>query len=593
MIGKNDVIYIENFKDIHGKTEKIRKLYNDVPTPNNIEETINRAKNANDAVSKLEKLFDKIRNSTYRSNCERASKCFMLWDKFYSEGKFKDKTAELTKISRDNKQFTDIFKPFIDKYSRVFAKTENKELDESIKTISFAVSNAEISKLLIESMFGASFNMIDEAEENSSDDSSKFNAEDAISYAAHLIDDKYRKNEKDGNLFSIQCGIKQSLQKNLKLFDLPDSFLSSDYKNAIAAVPAQYASNGKMNESTSVSDDIFSILFEEDKPDGGESDESKEKFELPDIDDGVMKQILTTALKRANAKDISEDLITASVMKLDESADSSKEDYGIDLTDVNGILHKNVEEFVTNSMQDSKKRNEKVDNRDNISNNWFIGVAKSDDVKNFLKDHSLGSKADYNRLNKEFSFVFLTYPSKKGIERTDGKTYGAATKGFKYFNSGTVKSIINKSFMTNGIMTDENFDIFTVKGVPSKAEVDSSIFNGSSAKSTLTYYKSEVLPEYIIYLATFDIDEEELSPTPPSPPGLPNPGSESSKNTKKLTTAYILEFGKEEINTVEIKTDADIDVDLDDVDNKRNDLYIIPIRWMKYEDPEYERKNLI
>ena len=82
MIGKNDVIYIENVKDIHGKTEKIRKLYNDVPTPNNIKETINRAKNANDAVSKLEKLFDKIKNSTYRSNCERASKCYMLWDKF-------------------------------------------------------------------------------------------------------------------------------------------------------------------------------------------------------------------------------------------------------------------------------------------------------------------------------------------------------------------------------------------------------------------------------------------------------------------------------------------------------------------------------
>ena len=90
----------------------------------------------------------------------------------------------------------------------MFAKTENKELDESIKTISFAVSNAEISKLLIESMFSMSSSLIDEAEENSSDESSKFNAEDAISYAAHLIDDKYGKNEKDGNLFSIQCGIK-------------------------------------------------------------------------------------------------------------------------------------------------------------------------------------------------------------------------------------------------------------------------------------------------------------------------------------------------------------------------------------------------
>ena len=108
-ISKNDVICIENYKDIHGSTDKIRKLYNDTPNPNNIRETINRAKNANDAVSKLDKLFDKIKNNTSKSDCERASRCYTLWDKFYSDD-LRDRSDELTKISRHSEQFTKLFK---------------------------------------------------------------------------------------------------------------------------------------------------------------------------------------------------------------------------------------------------------------------------------------------------------------------------------------------------------------------------------------------------------------------------------------------------------------------------------------------------
>lgn len=108
-ISKNDVIYIPNYKDIHGKTDKIRRLYNNVPNPNNIKEIINRAKNVNDAVSKIDVKFDKIKNDTSRSNCARATQCYTLWDKFYNGQKLPSRTDELTQITRPSDAYTKFF----------------------------------------------------------------------------------------------------------------------------------------------------------------------------------------------------------------------------------------------------------------------------------------------------------------------------------------------------------------------------------------------------------------------------------------------------------------------------------------------------
>ena len=47
-------------------------------------------------------------------------------------------------------------------------------------------------------------------------------------------------------------------------------------------------------------------------------------------------------------------------------------------------------------------------------------------------------------------------------------------------------------------------------------------------------------------------------------------------------------FGDEEIIPVELKDPA---VD-DENEIKRNDLYIIPMAGLRYEDPEYANKNL-
>ena len=205
-----------------------------------------------------------------------------------------------------------------------------------------------------------------------------------------------------------------------------------------------------------------------------------------------------------------------------------------------------------------------------------------------------------NSLDKEYSFIFMTHPKSDGkIKRSDGMKRGGETQGYSYFNPDVVKDIINNSFTTK-----DDFNVFVIGGVPSKANVDSGIFKGSKSKPTLTFYNSKVLPNYDkIYLATFDIDGDKEPPEPPPPgpgpgpgpgptPPPPGPGPGPSPETKKLTTAYILEFGKEEISKVEMP-DNDIDTDIDDNDKKRNDLYIVPMGGLEYEDPEFANKKLI
>lgn len=274
--------------------------------------------------------------------------------------------------------------------------------------------------------------------------------------------------------------------------------------------------------------------------------------------------------------EIDDNVFLAHAMTLAESTGSGTSD-DIDLTNLNGILTKNVSALVD--------KNKKKKSENNLHAAWFIAIAKSDDVKKFLEDHSLGNDSDYARLDKEYSFVFLTHPrSADKIKRSDGIKFGGETQGYSLFNPDSVKNII-----TGSLDTKEDFNVFTTSGVPSKTEVNSDIFKGSTSKNKLTYYNSAVLPNYKVYLASFDIDlDEPIPPNPPTPPTPPTPPSDKKK--KKLTDAYIIMFGNEKLDKVEVN-DVDVDVDATDVD--RNDLYIIPMSGLKYEDPEFANKKLI
>ena len=99
-ISKDDVIWLEDYKDIHGNTEKIKKLYNETPDPSEIQAIISRAKDVNTAISKIGDKFEKIGSNPSFSNCDRARKCYNFWEKFKKDNKVESNLPALSQIFR-------------------------------------------------------------------------------------------------------------------------------------------------------------------------------------------------------------------------------------------------------------------------------------------------------------------------------------------------------------------------------------------------------------------------------------------------------------------------------------------------------------
>lgn len=368
----------------------------------------------------------------------------------------------------------------------------------------------------------------------------------------------------------MKIGSKKQIKDSLKTFNFPPLFDNSEGNNAIVVFPSGSSSDKSYQDymtESSIGDSIFSILFEEDDGAGAAANEGH-------IDESEIEQALYKALEEAHADEIGE-FIVLKPKTLHESEDN-KED-GMNFASINGVLSSKVKKFVESKVKGK------------FQTSWFIAVAKSDDVLQFLKDHSLGNEDDYEKLDKDYAFIFLTFPkSKHKMQTSDKKKIKrpAGTSGYEHFTPEVVKSIIEDS-----IHPKKDFNVFTVDGTPSKASVDSDIFNGSKSTKSLAYYETDVIPEYKVYLAALDNvkgasgDEEDVpSPTvPPSPSG----------KGKKMVNAYAMMFGSEEIDmtpAVDDKQDIE-DIKADNV--KRNDLYIIPMPGLKYEDPEYANKNLM
>lgn len=108
-ISKNDVIYIPDYNDTHKDTDKLRALYNEVPSPNDLQARIDKSRDMNDAVSKIDKLFDRIKKNKDWKDCERAQKCIDLWNKLIDKHKLHDKSSELSNVSGGSKRFKDFF----------------------------------------------------------------------------------------------------------------------------------------------------------------------------------------------------------------------------------------------------------------------------------------------------------------------------------------------------------------------------------------------------------------------------------------------------------------------------------------------------
>ncbi len=81
-ITKDDVIYVPNFSDSHENIAGSKKLYNNVPTIQLMQNIANKSKNANDWYARVEREFDKMHNDPNFDDVPLAVRCYKVWVDF-------------------------------------------------------------------------------------------------------------------------------------------------------------------------------------------------------------------------------------------------------------------------------------------------------------------------------------------------------------------------------------------------------------------------------------------------------------------------------------------------------------------------------
>lgn len=476
-IKADDVIYIKNYKDIHANTEKIKKLYNNTPSPNDIQARIDKARDLNDAVSKIKKMFERIISDKDRDDCDRAERCSQLWDNFYKENKLGDneQIEKLKNIHNGSRKFKEYFKAFIEKYAKTYKETEDKELSESIHSVVFSVSNSKISQMLIESMFGPCIALTNEEENDSKDtsqdsDEQQFSAEDAANHAKLFLKQSIGD---DYEIPNIECKLKDDVIKELALFKVPDELKNDKHVNAIAIVP-------NLLSESHISNDIFSILFES------------------NIVHSSTSILLETKL---------EDFINANNL--------SKE---------NALKDENIKKLKDILGYSTEKTRDKV-------KIYFA-------IKDFVKD---------NKLSKEDTLKDENVEKLKDILHLDNKKTLANIKAY-FSNKSNANSV---------------------------TDVDSAIKN-SFRKALENANAKDIGDFFALKAKTFNESTND----------------QKTKDKKYLQNAYVMTFGNEEMVSPVDPSDIDAN-DVDSSESTRNDLYIIPMPGLSYEDPEYANKKLM
>lgn len=258
-LSKDDVIFIPNYRDVHGSTEKLRALYSQVPTPNQLKTEINRARNVNDAVTKIEQRLDKLRRNSLYKECDRADKCYNLWHKFYKDNKLETRSDELSKIANGTEEFNNFFKTVIEQYAKTFNKTEDKNLDESKV---FVLTTASLKRNMLQMLFETK---IYEDDEKSDSSNNALDVNKLVSRCLNVIN-KYKVFDEALKKEMIMCMSKKDIKDKIKDFDT--SSFDADFgnlKNGILICQKTELLNESSLNDENLKNRIMSILFENKK----------------------------------------------------------------------------------------------------------------------------------------------------------------------------------------------------------------------------------------------------------------------------------------------------------------------------------------
>lgn len=155
-ITKNDVIFIEDYADIHDDTKSLEQLNISVPEPGDFTKKMKNSKATIQSVwADIDKLIDPILKNKQKKNSILADECSKVWKNF-KEKHSGDK--ELDKTDCTEEEIIEYFKGFIEAYTKVFNKhKDQQDLHESLRTLKILSNAKEFKKFIFESMYRNAF----------------------------------------------------------------------------------------------------------------------------------------------------------------------------------------------------------------------------------------------------------------------------------------------------------------------------------------------------------------------------------------------------------------------------------------------------
>ena len=607
----DDVIYIQNYRDIHTNTEKLRALYQQIPSPNEIKQQIDKSRTANDALGKIKKRLEKIKGHKYRDEVRRAEACCLAFEQFCEQSKVDD-TDTIDKLShmyQGTAAFNEFFKPFIDAYSINYKKSEDKALNESHV---FVFSPAKMREHLMQMMFESYIyeddsNVSSKSNKNSSN---KIDSKKLVSRCINFINKHSIFNYSISNE-NLMCMPKDDIKRKLRDFDI--SKMNSDFgefQNGILICNKPNLLSESSLAEKDLKASIMSILFEEEKnkkqnktddeksSDADNKKDEVDKKENKPIDTNKIYTALKSVLAEFNVTDVAEKIFTYELRSLDKDSEQKSNEEGEEDTTQFGL-----DDELNEAEKSNKKKKPPIDDSivDKIQKNLveavrrvlkggkkgphqnpLVGFGEKKDVISFLSSHGFGDAGQYKKLKKRYAMIaYIKRPSDGPVLnlKTKKSTKRTGTIGQKNANASSMKTAFQSiADEFNGKIGD----VIEFNGVPSNSKINSTLFTVDEDRP-LFYNSSDVIANASVYCTDFDIDESS-NPDPQPPPGH-GPGSLNAKSN----VAYVLPFGKD--ISVEIPN-KEININTDVKEVSRNDLYIVPMPGLKYEDPEDANQNL-
>ena len=156
-VTKNDVIFIEDYADIHDDTKSLEQLNKSVPTPQEFTKLM-LARNMNVAKvwAQIEKDLDTIAKNKQIKNSVLASGCVKIWEEWKKN--HKDDPEAVSSDPMDRTTIQKYFQPFIDEYAKFYDENKGQEdLHESLRILIALNNNKDFKKFVLESMYMNAF----------------------------------------------------------------------------------------------------------------------------------------------------------------------------------------------------------------------------------------------------------------------------------------------------------------------------------------------------------------------------------------------------------------------------------------------------